>query len=98
MVIKYGRLTVAAGAEDLAATAIAQAVPLIREEKGSIVYSANQSQNDPTVFIFYEEWTNEEAYAGHGETAHMANLRAQINGIVQSRELHTLTPLTANHE
>ena len=44
-------------------------------EEGTLEYVAHQRKDDPTMFVFYEKYENDAAFAEHGE-----NLKAQGKG------------------
>jgi quinol monooxygenase YgiN len=41
-----------------------------RAEEGNISYSLYQDPQDPTAFLFFEEWKNQEAFESHLATEH----------------------------
>jgi quinol monooxygenase YgiN len=41
-----------------------------QDEPGTLAYVAHQRKDDPTTFVFYEKYADDEAFATHG-----ANLR-----------------------
>jgi quinol monooxygenase YgiN len=40
-------------------------------EAGCISYDLHQSQDDPALFVFYENWKSEAALAAHMQTPHL---------------------------
>ncbi len=49
--------------------------PTVKED-GCIKYELNQSLKEPTDFLFYEVWTNQEALSQHSESEHVKAFRA----------------------
>jgi quinol monooxygenase YgiN len=47
-------------------------VPKVRAEKGNITYTMLRSKKDPRVFLFFEEYADQEAIQAHGK--HMGEL------------------------
>lgn len=62
--------TAKAGEEETVYEAIRQLIEPSRAEPGCRLYQANRSLNDPRVFLLYEIYDDEEAYAAHGESEH----------------------------
>ena len=50
-----------------------------RIEAGCINYDLHVAPDDPSKFLFYENWTSKEHHAAHDQTPHVQNLRARIN-------------------
>jgi quinol monooxygenase YgiN len=42
-----------------------------RAEAGCISYDLHQSQSDPALFVFYENWASQAALDAHFETPHL---------------------------
>ena len=42
-----------------------------RAEAGCISYDLHQSQSDPALFVFYENWASQAALDAHFQTPHM---------------------------
>ncbi|MGH7965497.1 MAG: putative quinol monooxygenase [Candidatus Binatia bacterium] len=82
MVTLTAKLTVKAGKEQDFATTMKDVVPKVRQEAGNRAYIMCQSKNDPRVFMFYEEYVDQDAFAAHrkhlGELG--VNLAALLDG------------------
>jgi quinol monooxygenase YgiN len=52
-----------------------------RNEKGCIAYVLLQNRNDPTDFVFLEEWENDAALKGHSASEHMKDLRSKLRAL-----------------
>jgi quinol monooxygenase YgiN len=50
-----------------------------RKEAGCINYDLHVAPDDPSKFLFYENWTSKAHLDAHGETPHVQNLRARMN-------------------
>ena len=64
-----------------------------RKEEGCIDYYLHQDNDDPAVFMLYENWTNEEELDNHMKTAHFKALVAAIGGITEGITINKLTRL-----
>ena len=49
-----------------------QQVEPTRKEDGCINYDLHQSENDPTEFMFYENWDSHSALAAHAASGHIS--------------------------
>ncbi|MRR57042.1 MAG: antibiotic biosynthesis monooxygenase [Deltaproteobacteria bacterium] len=50
-----------------------------RAEEGCITYSLHQDCDDPSVFMFYENWASKEALDIHLQTPHLQGLVARAD-------------------
>lgn len=65
-----------------------------RKEAGCINYDLHQSQEDPTLFLFYENWESPEALDAHGRSAHIQAFRARSGELLAAPVLLELfTPV-----
>jgi quinol monooxygenase YgiN len=72
------------GLDMQAREALLNAVAPTRAEAGCLGYDLHQSASDPTEFLFYENWADEDAFKAHaGSTAeHRLALRQQLGELV----------------
>ena len=52
----------------------------LANESGTLVYTVHQRADDPTMFVFYEKYENEEAFKIHGKN--LASKGAGFAGIL----------------
>ncbi|HZL13734.1 MAG TPA: putative quinol monooxygenase, partial [Verrucomicrobiae bacterium] len=48
-----------------------------RKEAGCINYDLHVAPDDPSKFLFYENWTSNAHLDAHGQTPHIQNLRTR---------------------
>lgn len=61
-------------------------------EPGVPKYELHTSDEDPTVFYFYEQYDSEDASAAHGASDHMKQLGEDLKGVAGARpEITRLT-------
>lgn len=53
-----------------------------RAEQGCINYDLHQSNEDPTLFVFYENWASREALDRHLLTAHSLAFDERTDGML----------------
>lgn len=57
-----------------------------RGEEGCITYDVYQSTDDPTVFIFFENWLSREHVEKHLETPHCQEFDQRTEGMLVGSE------------
>jgi quinol monooxygenase YgiN len=57
-----------------------------RKEQGCLRYDLYQSTNDPTLFIFYENWESREDLERHLETPHSLLFDERTAGLLDEPE------------
>ena len=62
-----------------------------RKEVGCLQYDLHQDNDDPAVFLFYENWKNRELWRHHMESQHIADYAAATSGAVASFTLNEMT-------
>jgi quinol monooxygenase YgiN len=80
------------GEEEAVAAVIDQLIGPTRAEPGNLVYQAHRDPADPHVFVLYEAYVDEAAYAAHGASDHFRRLAIE-DGIprLAARERQFLT-------
>ena len=72
---------------------LAQTAPLSLAEPGCHAYAINQSVDDPTQILIYEQYDDEAAFQAHAASPHMTSIiAAQVWPLLadRRRELYTL--------
>jgi quinol monooxygenase YgiN len=69
-----------AGREAVVRSALLDMVGPSRDEAGCICYNLHESNDEPGLFIFYEQWADQAAFDAHLETPHFLALDAKIDG------------------
>lgn len=64
--------------------------PTLREP-GCLQYDLHQDNDDPTVFLFYENWQNRELWRSHMNSRHIADYTVAVEGAVASFKLNELS-------
>lgn len=62
-----------------------------RQEDGSHTYALHRDTEDPSTFIFYENWTSPEHLDAHFASPHLTDFVARIPNLLRTDlELHRL--------
>ena len=64
-----------------------QAKNSMSREEGCHQFDVAQDKSDPTRFVLYELYTDENAFRMHRQTEHMAEFTSGIEGMVRSKTL-----------
>jgi quinol monooxygenase YgiN len=62
-----------------------------RKEGGCIEYYLHQDKENPTVFLFYENWKNEDELNKHMATSHFKAMVAAIGDLTDEIAIQKLT-------
>ena len=62
-----------------------------REEHGCIEYKLHQGNDDPAVFIFYENWESETCLERHMSSAHFKRYVSAIEGMIDQKVVKKMT-------
>ena len=68
--VVIARWTAKQGEEEAIAAALAQMIAPSRAEPGNLAYEVNRDPEDPCVFVLYERYADEDAYAAHAASEH----------------------------
>lgn len=63
------------------------------EEAGCIQYDLHQDNENPAVFLFYENWENRELWQQHMNNSHIAEYLKATEGAVASFTLNEMSQL-----
>jgi quinol monooxygenase YgiN len=61
------KLTIKAGKEKEFETLMKGVVPKVRQEPGNLAYTMCRSKENPRLFLFFEEYKDQEAIKAHGQ-------------------------------
>jgi len=80
MMSLVAKLTVQEGKEQDFIDAMKDVVPAVREEPGNNAYIMNRSKENPRLFVFYEEYTDQTAFDAHRR--HLGELGVDLRAIL----------------
>ena len=76
------KFTAKSGMEEPLKAVLQALITPTRAEQGCLQYELLQSQSDPRQFTFCEKWTDEEAFAAHGQSPHVRRAREERAGLI----------------
>ena len=68
-------------------------IPITLKEAGCIQYDLHQDNDNPAVFLFYENWESRELWQTHMNNTHLTEYMAATEGAVASFTLNEMTKL-----
>jgi quinol monooxygenase YgiN len=80
--------------EDAVETVKAELLKLIeptRQEAGCIEYRLHQDNDDPKVFIFYENWQSMASLERHIASTHYQDYVAAVDGMIEEKSVRKMT-------
>ena len=78
--------------EALKAELLKMVAPTLQEE-GCIVYRLHQDINDPTIFIFYENWKNSTCLEQHLKSRHYLAYVSAAGELIADKLVHKMTEI-----
>jgi quinol monooxygenase YgiN len=81
-VVVVATIEVKPGTEDQALAAFSTSIPPTHEEEGCLGYALHQDRQDPTRFVFVEQWASEDALNAHAKTPHLRELFGTVGELV----------------
>ncbi len=87
MITIVAKLQANPGKEDELKAVLTEMVGNVKaNEAGAVIsYSLHVSDTDPTLFMFYEQYSSREALDAHGKTDHMRAMGAKLGGLLAGR-------------
>lgn len=69
---------------ELVKSELLKLIPTTRAEAGCIDYDLHQDREDPTRFLFFENWETRELWLDHSEAQHIKDFLAATEGSVEN--------------
>lgn len=63
-------------------------------EEGCLGYDLHQDNNNPALFLFFENWASKAALDQHMQTAHFKNFGVVTEGMVANFTLNEMTQIS----
>ncbi len=78
MIVVVAKIKAKAGKEAKVEKALKDVLPKVRKEKGTLSYTLNKSQNDPSTFMVLEKYKDMDAFVAHSSTTYLAEMFVEI--------------------
>ena len=76
---------------DLVKTELLKLIDITRAEEGCLQYDLHQDNENPTNFLFYENWESRELWQKHMSNQHLKDYMAATEGAVEAFTLNQMT-------
>ncbi len=80
-----------AGKIELVKSELEKLIDITRREAGCIQYDLHQDNEDPTHFMFFENWTSREMWQNHMGAQHLKDYLAATDGAIDEFTLNEMT-------
>lgn len=78
---------------ELVKTALLKLIEPSRKEKGCIQYDLHQDNDNPKVFIFYENWESRALWQSHMNNDHLKAHKEQTHGAIESITINEMSKI-----
>ena len=78
---------------ELVKTELLKLIDITRAEEGCINYDLHQDNENPTHFLFYENWESRELWQTHMGNKHLAEYMAATEGAVEEFILNEMSQI-----
>ncbi len=82
------------GKEDLVRAELEKLVVPTRAEAGCVQYDLHQDNDDPTHFLFFENWESRDLWQAHMNAPHLAAYLEAVGGAVASFTVNEMTHIS----
>lgn len=76
---------------DLVKSELLKLISITRAEEGCINYDLHQDNEDPNLFLFYENWESRELWQNHMENEHLKQYMKATDGAVEEFVLNEMS-------
>ena len=87
------QITAVPGKEALVRSELERLVDITRAEEGCEQYDLHQDNENPGLFVFYENWQSRELWQQHMSAPHLAAYMAATEGAVSNFALNEMTKI-----
>ena len=76
---------------DLVRSELEKLIDVTRAEKGCVQYDLHQDNDDPSHFLFFENWQSREQWQTHMSAPHLKDYLAATDGAIEAFTLNEMT-------
>ncbi|MFH2131369.1 MAG: putative quinol monooxygenase [bacterium] len=80
--IVIAKLKVQAGKEADLEKVVLDILPKVKDEAGTLVYNFHRSKKDPSVYVFYERYVDQDALNLHSGTPHFKAMSKALGSLL----------------
>lgn len=87
------RIVAKEGKRDLVKAELLKLIDPTRAEEGCINYDLHQDNEEPNLFLFFENWTNRSLWQKHMKADHLVQYMKATDGAVEDFTLNEMTAI-----
>ena len=76
---------------ELVKSELIKLIPITRTEQGCIQYDLHQDNENPSHFLFYENWESRELWQTHMNAPHLSRYMEATDGMVEEFTLNEMS-------
>jgi len=76
---------------ELVQSELLKLIEITRAEEGCINYDLHQDNENPNLFLFFENWASRELWQLHMDNTHLAEYMKATDGAIEEFVLHEMT-------
>lgn len=85
------RIEAKPGQIDLVKTELEKLIEITRTEEGCLQYDLHRDNDNPALFLFFENWESRELWQAHMGTRHLQDYMTATEGAVEEFVLNEMT-------
>ena len=89
MFILTAEIKAKAGCEQAVEDALLAMIPDVQNEEDTLTYTLHRDTNDPSHFMYYEVYTDEDAFKFHAATPYFGALGQALDGKLDGNPVET---------
>jgi quinol monooxygenase YgiN len=82
MVVVIAVMKAKAGMEQAFENTLRELISKVEAEEGTLVYTLHRAKKEPTRFLMYEKYVNEEAFAQHGSSPYFKKIFGMMASMI----------------
>lgn len=86
-----GNVKVKADKVDFVKEELLKLIPITRAEEGCMQYDLHQDNEDPTYFMFFENWESKELLEKHANSQHLKDFVKSTEGCIDKFWINEMT-------
>ena len=82
MIVVVAKLKAKSGEEEKVGKSLRDILPKVRAEEGTLSYTLNRAQNDPSTFMVLEKYKDMDAFVAHSSTDYLAQMFVEVTPLL----------------
>ena len=78
---------------ELVKSELLKLIDTTRAEQGCLQYDLHQDNDDPALFLFFENWESRDLWQTHMSAQHLQDYLSATDGAIEDFKLHEMTQI-----